>query len=113
MLQVSTQESELGKLGSLAVLGLDGTLRARRVGATVTSAPDGNEPALVARAEANPSSHYEARSDPDRIARIVAYRKLADYPFIVTAAQAPGRALGDYDEQPDYLSDDPGQRRPL
>ena len=39
------QESELGKLGSLAVLGLDGTMRARRVGATVTSAPDGNEPA--------------------------------------------------------------------
>ena len=49
--------------------------------------------------QANPSGHYETQSDPDHVTRIVAYRKLADYPFIVTAAQATDEALGDYYEQ--------------
>jgi diguanylate cyclase (GGDEF)-like protein/PAS domain S-box-containing protein len=93
------QESELGKLGSVAVLGLDGTLRARRVGANVTSVADGTEPALVARVQANPSSQYQTQSDPDHVARIVAYRKLADYPFIVTVAQATDEALDDFYQQ--------------
>jgi diguanylate cyclase (GGDEF)-like protein/PAS domain S-box-containing protein len=93
------QESELGTLGRLELLGLDGTLRARRVGANVTSAPDGSEPALVARARINPSSNYQTESDPDHVTRIVAYRKLANYPFIVTVAQEANEALGDYYEQ--------------
>ncbi len=93
------QEPELGTLGRLELVGLDGTLRARRVGANVTAVADGSEPALVARAQTNPSSHYKTQTDPDHVARIVAYRKLADYPFIVTVAQAADEALGDYYEQ--------------
>jgi diguanylate cyclase (GGDEF)-like protein/PAS domain S-box-containing protein len=98
-------ESELGKLGNLAVIGLDGTLRARRVGANVTSLADGTEPGLAARAQINPSSHYETRSDPDHVAQILAYRKLADYPFIVTVAQATDEVLSDfYQQQRTYLA---------
>lgn len=98
------QEEELGKRGSLELLGLDGTLRARRVGDHVTSVADGSGPELVARARTNASGHYETQSDPDHVARIVAYRKLADYPFIVTAAQARDESLGDfYERRSNYL----------
>jgi diguanylate cyclase (GGDEF)-like protein/PAS domain S-box-containing protein len=98
------QESELGKRGSLELLGLDGTSRARRVGDRVTSVADGSGPELVARARTNASGHYETQSDPDHVARIVAYRKLADYPFIVTAAQARDESLGDfYEHRRNYL----------
>jgi diguanylate cyclase (GGDEF)-like protein/PAS domain S-box-containing protein len=98
------QDSDLGKLGSLGLLGLDGTLRARRVGGNVTSVADGSGPQLVARAETTPSGYYETQSDPDHVARIVAYRKLADHPFIVTVAQATDEALGDfYAHRSNYL----------
>jgi len=87
------QESELGKRGSLGLYGLDGTLRARRVGANVTSVADAGEPQFVARAQQNPSGHYETQSGPDHVTQIVAYQKLANQPFIVTAAQAKDEVL--------------------
>ena len=98
------QESELGKLGSLGLRGLDGTLRARRVGENVSSVDDGGAPELVALAQANAWGHYETQSAHDHVMRIVAYRKLADYPFIVTAAQAKDEALADfYQQRRNYL----------
>jgi diguanylate cyclase (GGDEF)-like protein/PAS domain S-box-containing protein len=97
-------ESELGKFGSLALRGLDGTLRARRVGETVSSVDDGGAPALMALAQANAWGHYETQSAHDHVVRIVAYRKLADYPFIVTAGQAKDEALADfYQQRTNYL----------
>ena len=90
------QEADLGKQGSLGLLGLDGHFRARRVGGEATSASDGSEAQLVARAKALPVGHYETQGDIDHVMRIVAYRKLAGYPFIVTAAQATDEALADY-----------------
>jgi diguanylate cyclase (GGDEF)-like protein/PAS domain S-box-containing protein len=98
------QDADLGKQGSLGLLGLDGTFRARHVGGEATSAPDGSGPQLVARAEANVTGSYETRSDIDGAMRIVAYRKLADYPFIVTATQTTNEALDDfYRRRSNYL----------
>lgn len=98
------QDPDLGKLGSVGLRGLDGTLRALRIGKSVTSAGDGSGPELVALAQASPSGHYETESAFDHVTRIVAYRKLADYPFIVTAAQAKDEALADfYEQRRDFL----------
>jgi diguanylate cyclase (GGDEF)-like protein/PAS domain S-box-containing protein len=98
------QESELGKLGSLGLRGLDGTLRALRVGKSVSAVSDGSGPDLVALAQTSPSGHYETESALDHVKRIVAYRKLADYPFIVTAAQSKDEALDDfYAQRRSYL----------
>lgn len=90
------QESELGKRGSLGLLGLDGIFRARRIGDDATSLSDESGAPLVARARTNAVGHYEARSSIDNVMRIVAYRKLADYPFIVKAARATDEALADF-----------------
>jgi diguanylate cyclase (GGDEF)-like protein/PAS domain S-box-containing protein len=89
-------DSDLGRQGSLGLLGLDGFFRARRVGGAATTVSDGSESELMALAEANPAGHYEERSSLDHVRRIVAYRKLADYPFIVTAAQSTDEALSDF-----------------
>jgi diguanylate cyclase (GGDEF)-like protein/PAS domain S-box-containing protein len=98
------EDADLGKEGSLGLLGLDGTFRARHVGGEATSAPDGSGPRLVARTEANVTGSYETRSDVDGGMRIVAYRKLADYPFIVTASQTTNEALDDfYRHRSNYL----------
>lgn len=87
------QESELGAEGSLGLLGLDGIYRARSVGGEATTVPDQSGPKLTARANASPAGHYESQGDFDRVTRIVAYRKLADYPFIVTVARSKDEAL--------------------
>ncbi|HEX3643954.1 MAG TPA: diguanylate cyclase [Vicinamibacterales bacterium] len=98
------EDQELGKLGGLGLRGLDGTLRALRVGKSVTSTGDGSGPELVALAQTSPSGHYETESAVDHVTRIVAYRKLADYPFIVTAANAKDEVLADfYDRRRDTL----------
>lgn len=98
------QESDLGKQGRLELLGFDGTMRARRVGNDVTAVADGSEAQLMALARTNASGHYEAQDGADHVKRIVAYRRLADYPFIVTAAQATDEAFGDfYENSRDYL----------
>jgi diguanylate cyclase (GGDEF)-like protein/PAS domain S-box-containing protein len=90
------QESELGAEGSLGLLGLDGTYRARSVGGDATTVPDQSGSTLTARVKANPAGHYEPQGDFDHVTRIVAYRKLADYPFIVTAAKAKDEALSEF-----------------
>jgi diguanylate cyclase (GGDEF)-like protein/PAS domain S-box-containing protein len=99
------QDADLGTQGTLGLLGLDGTFRARYVAGAATSVPDSGAPQLVTRAQTYPIGHYEERSDIDGVMRIVAYRKLADYPFIVTAAQSTNEALENfYQHRNNYLS---------
>jgi len=98
------QEGELGTEGSLGLLGLDGIYRARSVGGEATTVSDQSGPTLAARAQINPAGHYESRGDFDHVTRIVAYRKLTDYPFIVTAAKATDEALvGFHRNRTNYL----------
>src|SRR5262249_29168976 len=78
----------------LAVYGLDGLMRARRTGpAVVETFDDSVNTDLIARAKENPAGHYERVSRHDGMPRIVAYRKLSDYPIIAGAAQGTDEAL--------------------
>ena len=99
------QDADLGTQGTLGLLGLDGAFRASYLAGAATSVPVTGGPQLVTRAQSNPIGHYEERSDVDGVMRIVAYRKIADYPFIVTAAQSTNEALEDfYQHRNNYLS---------
>jgi diguanylate cyclase (GGDEF)-like protein/PAS domain S-box-containing protein len=99
------QDADLGTQGTLGLLGLDGAFRASYVAGAATSVPVAGGPQLVTRAQVNPIGHYEEQSDTDGVMRIVAYRKLTDYPFIVTAAQSTNEALEDfYQHRNNYLS---------
>lgn len=92
------READVGAHGSLALFGLDGTLRVRSVGDEATSVSDGSEAQVMTRAAVSPIGHYDARGAFDDVARIVAYRALPDYPFIVTAGLPVDSALADFYE---------------
>ncbi|MEO8674463.1 MAG: diguanylate cyclase [Casimicrobiaceae bacterium] len=89
-------ESDLHAYGSLGLVGLDGTVRARRVGSESTTVDDGSGAWVVARAALNPKGFFEATSAADGVARFVAYRRLPEYPFVVTTAQARDEALAGF-----------------
>jgi diguanylate cyclase (GGDEF)-like protein/PAS domain S-box-containing protein len=89
-------EGDLGRQGSLGLVGLDGIPRARRTGSESTTTDDGSGPDLVERAAISSDGVFEATSLADGIPRFVAYRKLANYPFIVTAAEARDEALDQF-----------------
>jgi diguanylate cyclase (GGDEF)-like protein/PAS domain S-box-containing protein len=90
------QEADLGRQGRLGLLGLDGIYRAHSTGTDASPAPEGSGAQLAARTVTQPTGHFEAAAGPDRALRIVAYRKLADYPLIVTAEQTANDALVDF-----------------
>jgi len=98
------KEADLGKDGSLGLLGLDGTYLARRVGEQAAAVSDQNGPQLAARAATSSTGHYVARGDFGRVTRIVAYQRVTDYPFIVTAAKGIDESLADfYQNRKTYL----------
>lgn len=98
------QEAEMGKDGDLGLLGLDGTYLARRVGGQAAAVSDQNGPQLAARAATSSTGHYVARGDFGRVTRVVAYQRVADYPFIVTTAKVIDESLSDfYQNRKNYL----------
>lgn len=89
-------EAILGRQGTLELLGTDGLFRARRNGATSATGFTGSDASLVARAEASPQGFFESESRDDGVIRLVAYRKLPGYPFIVTVGEARDEAYAEY-----------------
>jgi diguanylate cyclase (GGDEF)-like protein/PAS domain S-box-containing protein len=89
-------ESDLGKHGSLGVVGLDGSYRARRVGNESASAREMVNAALLSKVAARPVGSYEGVSPADHITRLFAYRKLDDYPLVITAAKEKSEVLAEF-----------------
>ena len=85
----------LGTSGVLGLLGIDGTYRARRVGRQPVSAVEGSG-VILAKVAAAPIGSYEGKSPLDGITRLVAYRKLRDFPLVVMAARSKQEALADF-----------------
>jgi diguanylate cyclase (GGDEF)-like protein/PAS domain S-box-containing protein len=91
------RESQLGPNGLLAILGLDGRYRMRRTGGRIESDVDGTATPLFAAATASDEGAYIGESVIDNQRRMVAYRKLADYPLIVAVARAEGEVMAQFD----------------
>ena len=89
-------ETDLGAQGSLSFVGTDGTFRAGRTGSESTSVDDGIGESLVAHAMDSQSGVFESTSAADGIRRIIAFRRLAGYPFIVAVGQSRDEALGGF-----------------
>jgi diguanylate cyclase (GGDEF)-like protein/PAS domain S-box-containing protein len=85
-------ESDLGAHGVLAIVGLDGYYRARRAGQAQGN-PDVANLELLKHASKSCVGVYERTSPYDGVERLVAYRRLPDYPLIVAAAQSTDEAL--------------------
>ncbi|MBL8305218.1 MAG: two-component sensor histidine kinase [Rubrivivax sp.] len=83
-----------GRQGSVALVGTDRTLRARVMGGQ--SAGMGSkisEASPIAGPAPAAEGHYQTISGVDGIERLVAYRRVADYPFYVLVASGADEAL--------------------
>ena len=89
-------ESELGKRGVLGMFGMDGAYRARRSGTGAGGGNVASNSGVLARAQSTPAGAYEGPNPVDGQMRLVAYRRLADYPMVVMAAQSTEEALAGY-----------------
>ena len=90
------RESQLGSHGMLAILGMDGVFRVRRSGDQIDAAFDGSASPMFEAAAAHAEGSYIRESVFDHARRLVAYRKLTEYPLIVAVAQAEDEVMADF-----------------
>lgn len=90
------RQVDLGQRGMVTLVGTDGIVRARQSGADTTVGQDIMRSALFTHLEELPAGSYVAASSVDEITRIVAYRALSDYPFVVQVGSAHDEAFADY-----------------
>ncbi|MFM2065927.1 MAG: hypothetical protein RLZZ584_836 [Pseudomonadota bacterium] len=93
----------LGAQGIAALYGMDGTARARRVGARVEFGADARASRMYPRIAAGQlHGSYMDASVVDQVERILHYRKLPHYPLVV-AGQAVGDVLANHRRTRDAL----------
>jgi diguanylate cyclase (GGDEF)-like protein/PAS domain S-box-containing protein len=90
------RESQLGSHGVVAMLGTDGVYRMRRSGNQIDAAFDGSTTPLFAHAAAKSEGAYVGDSSIDHTRRLIAYRKLADYPLIVAVARSEDEVMAQF-----------------
>lgn len=83
-------EVDVGKKGVVALVGLDGIIRARRSGDEMAVGQDVNRSSLFTRLQDAPLGHYTAQSVIDGRTRVHSYRKLPDVPLVVVAGRGRG-----------------------
>ncbi len=84
---------ELGSQGSVALIGLDGIVRARRSGTSSAFGQDLNNTELLKRLLASATGNYRGVSELDGIERITGYRRLDEYPMVVSVGLSTQEAL--------------------
>ncbi len=89
----------IGRAGYAQIVGLDGEVRARRVGSTVTFGMDLNDGTLMRRARAASAGDLLTLGRHDGVARLTSYRVLPDYPLVVAVGQSEREALSPFAQQ--------------
>jgi signal transduction histidine kinase/AraC-like DNA-binding protein len=95
---------DIGSHGVIAVVGLDGIVRARATGAGVVEiAQDLTKSALFKNVAQAPNGRFEVDSAIDGVDRMFNYRTIADYPMVVNVGLARGDVLATYAKRRDLL----------
>lgn len=89
-------EVNLGKRGLVALIGLDGVIRARRSGDDRTAGQDVTGSPLLQQLEARTQGDMVSASPVDGVDRFLSYRVLKDYPFAVVVGVARDEALEEF-----------------
>ncbi|MCC7596428.1 two-component sensor histidine kinase [Janthinobacterium sp. FW305-129] len=89
-------EVDLGKNSSIALIGTDGVMRARRVGSVNTIGQDVGDSALFAQMRGKTRGSFLQRSPIDGTLRYYAFEKLAHYPLYMLIGLDRDTVLADY-----------------
>ena len=86
----------VGDRGSIALIGLDGVIRARLVGSDRAVGQSVHDAELFERLSNAPAGSYHVVYNTDQIERIASFRRLRDYPLIVVIGFSVDEVLGPY-----------------
>jgi diguanylate cyclase (GGDEF)-like protein len=90
------QKADIGTEGLVALVGLDGIARARRVGRKLSFGDDLSTSGLLQEQATSPTGSFRNAGRLDGVTRYVSYRTLADYPLVVAVATAEDEVLSRY-----------------
>lgn len=89
------EQVDLGKGGVIELLGLDGVMRARYADGDRSIGQNISGSDMLQRIASSPADSFTAHAQIDGVTRIFTYRKLAQYPLVVTAGVVEDVALAD------------------
>jgi len=90
------QKADIGALGLVTLVGLDGVARVRRVGNDLSFNIDMNDSSLLRQRAQLEHGEFISLGGFDKIRRLVSYRTLRDYPLIVAVGTAEEEVLGEF-----------------
>jgi signal transduction histidine kinase len=89
---------DIGEGGITSLVGTDGIVRARRSGEFTDAGQDIRGSILFERLQTSDNGSFIAPSSVDGVSRLLSYRKLRDYPLVVTVGIAESEILAEYNE---------------
>ncbi|MDP1536240.1 MAG: diguanylate cyclase [Burkholderiales bacterium] len=90
------QKAEIGEHGLIMLAGLDGVVRARRVGNTLSFGVDMSGSSLLQEQAKNEAGEFLSLGGVDGLQRYVSYRTLPGYPLVVAVGTAQHEVLADF-----------------
>lgn len=97
------RQVDMGGNGLVALIGLDGVVRARQVGSQFGLGQHITRGSLFTHLEKSDNGHYVSRGTIDGARRFTSYRRLRDYPFVVAVGTAESDVLADFEQRRAYL----------
>lgn len=90
------QKTDIGEQGVVLLIGVDGVVRARRVGNELSFGTDMSSSSLLREQKQEVTGDFLSRGGVDGLQRFISYRTLPGYPLVVAVGTAQHEVLADF-----------------